>query len=160
MATSVKRTRTYVAKPAELNPRWHLFDASQAPLGRLAVQIATILQGKHRPTYTANINTGDFVVVVNSAKAYTTGKKREQKVYQSHSGYQGGLKTVTLGKMLERTPNRVIVQAVWGMLPKTSMGRHMLKRMKVYAGPNHPHQAQITGYAPGPADTAGRATDS
>ena len=148
MATSVKRTRTYVAKPSELSPRWHLFDASQVPLGRLAVQIATVLQGKHRPSYTANINTGDFVVVVNSASVRTTGKKREQKVYNSHSGYQGGLRSFTMQKMLERTPNRVIEQAVWGMLPKTTMGRHMLKRMKVYPGPDHPHQAQITGYAP------------
>lgn len=148
MATNVKRTRTYVAKPAELNPRWHLFDASQMPLGRLAVQIATILQGKHRPIYTSNINTGDFVVVVNSARVHTTGKKREQKTYNWHSGYQGGLRSVPMDKMLERRPNKVIEQAVWGMLPKTTMGRHMLKRMKIYPGPDHPHQAQITGYAP------------
>lgn len=148
MAASIKRTRTYVAKPSELNPRWHLFDASKMPLGRLAVQIATILQGKHRPTYTANINTGDFVVVVNSARVHTTGNKREQKVYNWHSGYQGGLRSVPLNKMLERRPNKVIEQAVWGMLPKTTMGRHMLKRMKVYRGPEHPHQAQIAGYAP------------
>ena len=147
MAT-VKRTRTYVAKPSELAPRWHLFDASQMPLGRLAVQIATILQGKHRPIYTANINTGDFVVVVNSRRVRTTGKKRQQKEYNFHSGYQGGIRTVTLDKMLERTPNKVIELAVWGMLPKTTMGRHMLKRMKIYAGADHPHQAQITGYAP------------
>lgn len=148
MATSVKRTRTYVAKPSELSPRWHLFDASRMPLGRLAVQIATVLQGKHRPVYTANINTGDFVVVVNSANVRTTGKKREQKEYNFHSGYQGGLRTLTMDRMLERTPNKVIEQAVWGMLPKTTMGRRMLKRMKVYPGPDHPHQAQITGYAP------------
>ena len=148
MATNVKRTRTYVAKPTELSPRWHLFDASQMPLGRMAVQIATILQGKHRPIYTSNINTGDFVVVVNSAKVHTTGKKREQKVYNWHSGYQGGLRSVPMDKMLERRPNKVIEQAVWGMLPKTTMGRHMLKRMKIYPGPNHPHQAQVAGYAP------------
>lgn len=146
---AIKRTRTYVAKPSELNPRWHLFDASATSLGRLAVEIATILQGKHRPTYTATINTGDFVVVVNSAKVRTTGKKRQQKEYHFHSGYQGGLRTVTMDKLLERTPNKVIEMAVWGMLPKTTMGRHMLKRMKVYPGPDHPHQAQIAGYAPG-----------
>lgn len=146
---AIKRTRSYVAKPTELNPRWHLFDASVMPLGRMAGEIATILQGKHRPTYTATINTGDFVVVVNSAKVNTTGKKREQKEYHFHSGYQGGLRTITMEKMLDRTPNKVIEMAVWGMLPKTTMGRHMLKRMKVYSGPDHPHQAQLVGYAPG-----------
>ena len=146
---AIKRTRTYVAKPTELNPRWHLFDASAVPLGRMAGQIATILQGKHRPTYTKTINTGDFVVVVNSASVLTTGKKREQKQYHFHSGYQGGLRTVTMDKMLGRTPNKVIEMAVWGMLPKTTMGRNMLKRMKVYSGPDHPHQAQIAGYALG-----------
>lgn len=145
---AIKRTRTYVAKPTELNPRWHLFDASVLPLGRMAVEIATILQGKHRPIYTATINTGDFVVVVNSATVKTTGKKREQKEYNFHSGYKGGLRTVTMDKMLDRTPNKVIEMAVWGMLPKTNLGRHMLKRMKVYSGPDHPHQAQIAGYAP------------
>ena len=127
---AIKRTRSYVAKPNELNPRWHLFDASIMPLGRMAGEIATILQGKHRPTYTATINTGDFVVVVNSAKVNTTGRKREQKEYHFHSGYQGGLRTITMDKMLDRTPNKVI------------------KRMKVYSGPDHPHQAQISGYAP------------
>ena len=146
---AIKRTRTYVAKPTELDPRWHLFDASAVPLGRMAGKIATILQGKHRPTYTKTINTGDFVVVVNSASVLTTGKKREQKQYHFHSGYQGGLRTVTMDKMLDRTPNKVIEMAVWGMLPKTTMGRHMLKRMKVYSGTDHPHQAQLAGYAPG-----------
>jgi len=146
---AIKRTRTYVAKPTELDPRWHLFDASVAPLGRMAGEIATILQGKHRPMYTKTINTGDFVVVVNSASVLTTGKKREQKKYHFHSGYQGGLRTVTMDKMLDRTPNKVIEMAVWGMLPKTTMGRNMLKRMKVYSGPDHPHQAQLTGSAPG-----------
>lgn len=146
---AIKRTRTYVAKPTELNPRWHLFDASAVPLGRMAGEIATILQGKHRPTYTKTINTGDFVVVVNSASVLTTGKKREQKQYHFHSGYQGGLRTVTMDKMLDRTPNKVIEMAVWGMLPKTTMGRNMLKRMKVYSGSDHPHRAQLIGYAPG-----------
>ncbi len=146
---AIKRTRTYVAKPTELDPRWHLFDASVMPLGRMAGQIATILQGKHRPTYTATINTGDFVVVVNSSKVKTTGKKREQKEYHFHSGYQGGLRTIKMDKLLDRTPNKVIEMAVWGMLPKTTMGRHMLKRMKVYSGSDHPHQAQLVGYAPG-----------
>ncbi len=154
---AIKRTRTYVAKPTELDPRWHLFDASAVPLGRMAGKIATILQGKHRPMYTKTINTGDFVVVVNSASVLTTGKKREQKQYHFHSGYQGGLRTVTMDKMLDRTPNKVIEMAVWGMLPKTSMGRHMLKRMKVYSGPDHPHQAQLAGYAPGEATSENNA---
>ena len=142
---------TTLPKVAELarNRKWLLIDATDKILGRLASRIVLILRGKHKPTYTPFLDTGDFVVVVNSARVLTTGKKREQKQYHFHSGYQGGLRTVTMDKLLDRTPNKVIEMAVWGMLPKTTMGRHMLKRMKVYSGPDHPHQAQLAGNAPG-----------
>ena len=143
---TIKRMKTYVAKPSELKPLWHVFDASKEPLGRMATKIATILQGKHRPIYTPTINTGDFVIVINASKPKTTGKKMEQKTYNHHSGFPGGLKTYRLDQMLERNPTRVIELAVHGMLPKTVMGKRMMKRLKIYPGDHHPHQPQLGGF--------------
>ncbi len=140
-----KRMKTYSAKPSEMEPLWHVMDAAGRPLGRLAVEVARILQGKHRPTYTAHILTGDFVVIVNASQVGITGRKSEQKKYYRHSGYPGGLRTTTFKQMLASHPDRIVRQAVKGMLPKNALARHMLKRLKVYAGADHPHEAQVTG---------------
>lgn len=140
---ALKIKKTYVAKPQELQPAWHLFDAQERPLGRIATEIATILQGKHRSIYTATLNTGDYVVVVNASKVNVTGKKASQKKYHFHSQYPGGLRTFTMEQMLGRNPTKVFELAVRGMLPKTTLGRQMLKRLKVYPGESHPHQAQL-----------------
>ncbi len=140
MATSTKPYRT---RASELKPDWHVIDAEGRTLGRLCTEIAVLLQGKHKPIYVPYLNTGDFVIVVNAEKVRVTGKKLEQKIYYRHSGYHGGLKEETLAKVLAKTPTRVIKRAVKGMLPKNSLGRHMLSRLKVYAGGDHPHQAQV-----------------
>ena len=143
----LKIPRTYVAKPSTLAPEWHLFDASKQPLGRLASEIARLLQGKHRPYYTTTLMTGDFVVVTNAARAMFTGRnKLQQREFHFHSGYPGGLRTFTLEQMLARRPGQVVKIAVEGMLPKTTLGRQMLKRLKVYPTRVHPHHAQIAGY--------------
>ena len=149
MATT-KMKKTYVARPVDLQPQWHVFDAAETPLGRLASEIARLLQGKHRPLYTPTINTGDFVVVVNAANVRVTGRKLAQKEYHFHSRYPGGLRTFTLEQMLKRNPNRVIEKAVQGMLPKTTLGRQMLKRLRVYPGHEHLHDAQVAAPAPKP----------
>ena len=141
---ALKIKRTYVAKPRDLEPSWHLFDAKENPLGRMATEIATILQGKHRAMYTATLNTGDYVVVINASKVKVTGKKVTQKKYYFHSQYPGGLRTFTLEQMLGRNPKRVVELAVRGMLPKSTLGRQMLKRLKIYPGETHPHQAQLS----------------
>jgi large subunit ribosomal protein L13 len=143
---AVKSKRTYVAKPKDLNPQWHLFDASKNSLGRLASQIAVILQGKHRSIYTPTINTGDFVVVVNASKIVLTGKKLTQKKHYFHSGYPGGMREMTTAELLERTPTRVVELAVHGMLPKNTLGKQMLSRLKIYPSSSNPHSAQIAGY--------------
>ncbi len=135
-------TKTYMAKPGEVEAQWHLVDAQDKVLGRLATGIATILQGKHKPTYTPHVDTGDFVVVVNAEKVAVTGKKLDQKVYRRFTDYVGSMKTKTLRQMLESHPDRVISEAVRRMLPSTKLGRKMLKKLKVYAGPDHPHEAQ------------------
>lgn len=134
---------TYNAKPSNIESSWHLIDATERPLGRLAVEIAHILQGKHKATYTPHMLTGDFVVVVNASKVGITGRKLSQKIYYRHSGYPGGLKTNVLAQMLTKHPDRVIKKAVKGMLPKNTLARHMLKRLKVYPAADHPHSAQI-----------------
>ena len=139
----LKRAKTYTAKTSELEPAWHVFDAETKPLGRLATEVARILQGKHKATYTPHLLTGDFVIVVNASQAVTTGQKISQKVYYRHSGYHGGLKTTPLKVMLDKHPERVIRSAVAGMLPKNLLAKRMLRRLKVYGGPDHPHQAQI-----------------
>jgi large subunit ribosomal protein L13 len=134
--------KTYHAKPGEVEREWLLVDATDMVLGRLASELAQILKGKRKPTYTPHIDTGDFIVVINAEKIRLTGNKAEQKNYYSHSGYPGGLKEVSFQRMLERHPERIIEKAVKGMLPKNSLGRAMNRKLKVYAGPEHPHEAQ------------------
>jgi large subunit ribosomal protein L13 len=134
--------RTYSAKAGELQPRWYVVDAEGKILGRLATEIARVLRGKHKPTFTPHLNCGDFVVVVNAEKIQVTGKRLDQKVYYRHTQYPGGLREETLRRTLERHPERVIQQAVKGMLPHNRLGDDMLHRLKVYAGPAHPHRAQ------------------
>jgi large subunit ribosomal protein L13 len=135
--------KTYVTKPAEVNRAWFVVDAEGKTLGRLASEIARILRGKHKAIYSPAVDCGDFVVVVNAQKIRVTGRRLDQKEYHRHSGYMGGLTTITLRDQLQRYPNRVIEAAVRGMLPKNSLGRQMIKKLKVYAGPDHPHQAQM-----------------
>ena len=134
--------KTYYAKPGEVEREWLVVDATDVVLGRLASKVALILKGKHKPQYTPHVDTGDFVIVVNAEKVRVTGNKAQKKVYFRHSGYPGGLKEVPLQRMLERHPERVIEKAVKGMLPKNTLGRKMGTKLKVYAGPDHPHQAQ------------------
>jgi large subunit ribosomal protein L13 len=134
--------KTYVATPANRERNWLLVDASEKTLGRLATQIADVLRGKRKPEYTPHIDTGDFVVVVNAEKIRVTGSKLQHKQYHKHSGYPGGLRTRTLEEMLDRRPEEVIRLAVKGMLPRNRLGRQQLRKLKVYAGPDHPHQAQ------------------
>ena len=134
--------KTYVATPANRERSWVLVDASGKTLGRLATQIADVLRGKRKPEYTPHIDVGDFVVVINASKVAVTGNKREQKRYYRHSGYPGGLHSRTLGDQLERRPEEVIRRAVRGMLPRNRLARKQLTKLKVYAGPDHPHAAQ------------------
>jgi large subunit ribosomal protein L13 len=134
--------KTYVATPATRERNWLVVDASGKTLGRLATQVADALRGKRKPEYTPHLDVGDFVIVVNADKVAVTGRKREQKLYYRHSGYPGGLRSRTLGQMLERRPEEVIRLAVRGMLPRNRMGRAQLRKLKVYAGPDHPHAAQ------------------
>ena len=133
---------TYNPKPADIERRWHVIDATDVVLGRLASQAAQLLRGKHKPMYARHIDTGDFVIIVNAGKVALTGNKREQKLAYRHSGYPGGLRATPIGNLLDRRPAQVIETAVKGMLPHTTLGRHMLSKLKVYAGPEHPHQAQ------------------
>ncbi len=133
---------TYSAKPADIERRWYVVDASEEVLGRLATRVASVLKGKHKAMYTPSMDTGDFVIVVNAEKIALTGNKEAQKVYYSHSGYPGGLKETPLAKMREEHPERIVVHAVRGMLPRNRLGRAMLKKLHVYAGPDHPHAAQ------------------
>ncbi|MCL2655443.1 MAG: 50S ribosomal protein L13 [Coriobacteriia bacterium] len=134
--------KTYYAKPGEVDREWLLIDATDLVLGRLATQVAMILRGKTKPTYTPNVDTGDFVVIVNAEKIRLTGNKAEQKAYFSYSGYPGGLKETSYKTMMEKHPERVIEKAVRGMLPKGTLGRQMGKKLHVYAGPDHLHEAQ------------------
>jgi large subunit ribosomal protein L13 len=134
--------KTFVATPANRERNWLVIDASGKTLGRLATQVADALRGKRKPEYTPHCDVGDFVIVVNAEKITVTGNKREQKRYYRHSGYPGGLRSRTLGDMLERRPEEVIRSAVKGMLPRTRLGRAQLRKLRVYAGPDHPHAAQ------------------
>src|SRR4051794_38748193 len=134
--------KTYVATPATRERSWLVVDATGQTLGRLATQIASALRGKRKPDYTPHIDVGDFVIVVNAEKIEVSGRKREQERYYRHSGYPGGLRSRTLAEMLDRRPEEVIRKAVRGMLPRTRLGRAQLRKLKVYAGPEHPHQAQ------------------
>jgi large subunit ribosomal protein L13 len=135
--------KTYTLKRSELEHRWHVVDAEGQPLGRLASRVAQLIRGKHKPTFTPHMDCGDFVVVVNAEKVRLTGRKLEQKRYFRHSGYMGHERFTPVARVLAKHPERVIEQAVFGMLPKTTLGRQSLrKKLKVYAGPAHPHQAQ------------------
>jgi large subunit ribosomal protein L13 len=134
--------KTYSAKPKEVDRKWYVIDASGRVLGRLAALVAARLRGKHKPTFTPHVDTGDHIIVVNAAKVTLTGRKWDQKMYYRHSGYIGGLKSATAKQLLQKRPGDLVVHAVRGMLPKNSLGRNMLKKLKVYAGPDHPHVAQ------------------
>jgi len=134
--------KSFMARPREAERKWLLIDAEGQTLGRLATGIARLLRGKDKPQYTPHVDTGDFVVVVNAEKVVVTGKKAEQKVYYRHSGYPGGLKTTSYEEMLERKPTEILRRAVKGMMPKTRLGRQQLKKLKIYAGSEHPHGAQ------------------
>jgi large subunit ribosomal protein L13 len=134
--------KTYSAKPKEIEQHWYLVDAEGQTLGRLATRIADTLRGKRKPEYTPHIDTGDFVVVVNAEKVSVTGKKREDKIYYRHSGYPGGLRERTFAEEIERRPTEVLRKAVKGMLPRNRLARRQLTKLKIYAGPEHPHEAQ------------------
>ena len=134
--------KTYNAKPGEIERRWYVVDAEGKTLGRLATRIADTLRGKGKPEYTPHVDTGDFVVVVNAEKVAVTGKKLDEKMYYRHSGYPGGLRKRTLREELERRPTEVLRKAVRGMLPRTRLGRAQLTKLKIYVGPDHPHDAQ------------------
>jgi large subunit ribosomal protein L13 len=134
--------KTYVAKPATIDKKWYVVDASGKTLGRLSTVIADALRGKRKPIYTPNIDTGDFVVVVNAEKVVVTGRKAEQKMYYRHSGYPGGIKSETFARLIGRRPEEVLRRAVKGMLPHNKLGAAQLRKLKVYAGPEHPHEAQ------------------
>ncbi|MGB8687524.1 MAG: 50S ribosomal protein L13 [Microcoleus sp.] len=134
--------KTYVPTQDSLEHKWYVVDAADQRLGRLATEVATYLRGKHKPTYTPSMDTGDFVIVINADKIAVTGKKRTQKIYRRHSGRPGGMKTETFAKLQARLPERIVEEAIRGMLPHTSLGRQLFTKLKVYAGPNHPHQAQ------------------
>ena len=134
---------TLSTRISEVKREWHVIDAANKTLGRLATDVARLLRGKHKPTFSPSLDTGDFVVVVNAAKVRVTGKKADIKIYYHHSGYPGGLKSNSLAELLQNRPTRVIEHAVKGMLPHNNLGRTQFKKLKVYAGPDHPHQAQV-----------------
>jgi large subunit ribosomal protein L13 len=134
--------RTFSPKAADVQRQWHVIDASDVVLGRLASHAATLLRGKHKPIFAPHVDTGDFVIIVNAAKVALTGNKLADKRAYRHSGYPGGLRSVSYADLMERSPERAVTKAVKGMLPKNSLGRQMLTKLKVYAGPEHPHQAQ------------------
>ena len=134
--------KTAIPSPAGIERRWHLIDADDAVLGRVASKAALVLMGKHKPSYTPFLDTGDHVVVVNAAKVRLTGRKEEQKIYRRHSGYPGGLTETSARKVRSARPQRMVEEAIQGMLPKTKLGKQMYRKLKVYAGPKHPHDAQ------------------
>jgi large subunit ribosomal protein L13 len=134
--------RTYSPKPGDVTREWHVIDATDVVLGRLAVQAATLLRGKHKPTFAPHMDVGDFVIIVNADKVALSGNKRETKFAYRHSGHPGGLSATAYGDLLDKDPRRAVEKAVWGMLPKNRLSRQLLKKLKVYSGPNHPHTAQ------------------
>lgn len=134
--------RTYTPKPGDVEKNWYVIDATDVVLGRLAVQAATLLRGKHKPTFAPHVDNGDFVVIINADKVALTGDKREKKIAYRHSGYPGGLKATTYAELLAKRPERAVEKAVRGMLAKNSLGRAQIRKLKVYAGPEHPHSAQ------------------
>jgi large subunit ribosomal protein L13 len=133
---------TYLEKPADVKETWHLVNAEGKTLGRLAAKVAGILRGKHRPTFTPNVDMGDHVVIVNAEKIHLTGSKMETKLYRHHTGYPGGLKTATAQHLFRKDPTQLLTRAIEGMLPKNPLGNGMAKKLRVYVGPTHPHQAQ------------------
>lgn len=139
----MKRMKTHSLKDAEIEKNWHVVDADGQTLGRLATQVANILMGKHKPTYSRHLDMGDYVVVVNAEKIRVTGNKLQDKKYYHHTGYMGGIKERTLSTMLQRRPRRVVELAVRGMLPRNRLGRQLYRHLKVYGGPDHPHEAQV-----------------
>ncbi|HKI01620.1 MAG TPA: 50S ribosomal protein L13 [Thermoanaerobaculia bacterium] len=134
--------KTYSPKLAEIEHRWHVLDAAGIPLGRLSSLAARLLTGKHKPTYATHIDTGDFVIVINAEQAVLTGRKEEQKIYYHHTRYPGGIRAESAAKRRQRRPTKMVEDAIWGMLPKNKLGRQQLRKLKVYAGAEHPHQAQ------------------
>jgi len=134
--------RTYTPKPGDVTRQWYVIDAEDVVLGRLAVQAATLLRGKHKPTFANHVDTGDFVIVINAGKVVLTGNKRYDKLAYRHSGYPGGLSSTKVGELLDTNPRKAVEKAVWGMLPKNKLSRAQLRKLKVYAGPAHPHEAQ------------------
>ena len=138
----MRKQKTYMAKPQEVERRWYVVDAKDKVVGRLASRIAMVLMGKHKPHYTPHLDTGDFVVVINASRVRFTGRKWEQKCYYRHSGYPGGLKVRKAREVLEKNPEEILRHAVRGMLPKNHLGRRLLKKLKIYPGEAHPHQAQ------------------
>jgi large subunit ribosomal protein L13 len=134
--------RTYSPKPGDIHREWHVIDATDVILGRLAVQSANLLRGKHKPIFAPHMDTGDFVIIVNAEKVALSGDKKTKKMAYRHSGYPGGLTATPIGVLLEKDARKAVEKAVWGMLPKNRLGRQMLKKLKVYSGPTHPHQAQ------------------
>ncbi|MFV0429474.1 MAG: 50S ribosomal protein L13 [Arachnia sp.] len=133
---------TYTPKPGEVTRNWHVIDAEDIVLGRLATHVATLLRGKHKPTFAPHVDGGDFVVVVNASKIALTGNKRTDSMRYSHSGAPGGLKQIAIGDLLDKDPRKAVERAVWGMLPKNKLSRQLITKLKVYAGPEHPHAAQ------------------
>lgn len=135
--------KSYIAKPAEVERKWYVIDAEGQTLGRLATKVATVLRGKHKPTYTPHVDTGDHVIIINADKVVLTGKKLDQKKFRWHTGYLGGLKERSYRDMMQKQPEKVVMHAVKGMLPKNSLGRKMLTKLRVYAGSEHGHEAQM-----------------
>jgi len=134
--------KTFQAKPLEVKRKWHVVDAKGEILGRLATQVATLLRGKHKPIFTPHVDTGDHVIVVNAKDIRLTGKKLKNKIYHHHTGYPGGLKSISAEHLLQKKPTELVSKAIRGMLPKTTLGKHMAKKLRVYPGPDHPHAAQ------------------
>ncbi len=135
--------KTTMAKPLEVERKWYVVDASDQVLGRLASQVAAVLRGKHKPTYTPNVDTGDYVIIINAEKIRVTGNKEFKKVYRYHTGFPGGLKEIPYDELLEKHPERILEKAIKGMLPHNRLGRQMYRKLKVYAGPTHKHEAQM-----------------
>ena len=134
--------KSYMARPQEVERKWYVIDAEGQTLGRLASEIARLLRGKTKPQYTPHVDTGDFVIVLNADRVSVTGRKAEQKLYRRHTGYPGGLKEATYEQMMERKPAEILRKAVYGMMPKTRLARQQFRKLKIYAGPEHPHEAQ------------------
>lgn len=133
---------TFMAKKEEVKRDWYVIDAANKPLGRVASKVAMILRGKHKPIYTPHVDTGDFVIVINADKVALTGKKLDNKMYYHHTGYPGGIKETNARTLMKKSPEKVVYKAVWGMLPHNVLGRKMIKKLKIYSGPQHPHEAQ------------------